>query len=743
MTTSPSVASLVATMTLEQKVAQLTCIARTSEAEWLRGPDGAPSVDAILERHRHGVGQLGRPSQKLPPEVASAFTAALQASLADRAPGIGALFNEEGVHGHMAAGGTHFPAAIALASSWDPELVEEVYSAVAAEVRARGSNYVYAPVLDLARDPRWGRVEETFGEDPHLVSALGVAAIRGLQGGGWGIPADKVLACAKHLVAHGAPEGGRNAAPVHMGRRELLGTHLRPFRAAADAGVGAMMLAYHDIDGIPCHIDAWLLGDVLRDRWRWEGMASSDGFGVPQLATVHGVATDPADAARQAISAGLDAEVPEGVGFPHLVDLVRSGDVDESIIDRAVARVLTAKERLGLLEPGDRPASPPLSVVNSTAHRAIALRAAHRAAVLLTNDPVDGRRLLPLPSGIGSIAVVGPNADAVHLGGYSDDPGVGTSVLDGMRERFGADRVRHAIGCRISEATGAGAWWDDDSVPVDPASQDGPIEEAVGVAAASEVAVLVIGGDESTAREAWTTDRRGDRASLDLPGRQVDLLYAVAATGTPMIAVVMGGRPLDLGPVVDTCGAILQVWYPGQEGGQAIAGLLAGDVAPTGRLPITMPGAAGTLPRHSGLAASSRRRYLGDDPGPHFPFGHGLTYTDFDISTPTAAPSTIPPDGIAAVTATVANVGGREGETVIQCYVTDRVASVARPHRRLVGFQRLVLGPGAPATVTFEIGLDALALLDRDLVERVEPGVFDIWVGFDAETRNGATLTVS
>ena len=739
---SNRVRGLVASMTLDEKVAQLTCVARTSEAPRLWGDDGEPSVEAIIRHHPHGVGQLGRPSQALSPERAAAMTVQLQRALARRSPGVGALFNEEGVHGHMAIGGTHFPSALGLAASWDPDLVERVYTAVAREVRARGSNYVYAPVLDLARDPRWGRVEETFGEDPFLVSALGVAAIRGLQGDSWKIPPDRVLACAKHVVAHGVPEGGRNAAPVHIGERDLRSTHLVPFRAAAEAGVGAMMAAYHALDGVPCHVNRWLLQGVLRDEWDWGGMVTSDGYAVPQLVTVHGVAANEADAAGQVLEAGVDAEVPEGVCFVHLPDLVRSGRLDEDLIDRAVGRVLTAKDRLGLLDEPDDRKKVPLSAVHAPAHVELALSAAHRSAVLLVNNPVGGRPLLPLDSRRGAIAVVGPNAAEVHLGGYSADPGSGSSVLDGMRSRFGDARIRYAIGCHITERTGPSAWWADDSVLADFDDQDATIAEAAAVVADCDVAEVIVGGDESTAREAWSDEHRGDRDSLSLPGRQEDLLRAIAATGTPLVAVVMGGRPLDLAVVLEVCDSVLQVWYAGEEGGAAIADLLAGDVAPSGHLPITMPATVGQLPMHSGLAASSDRRYLFTQTGPCFPFGYGLTYTTFSVTEPEIVPRRIPLDGTAVASATVTNTGTRSGGCVVQCYVGDRIASVARPERRLSGFQRLTLDPGEQRELRFDLGSEHLVLLDRTMLERVEAGEFDVWIGLHSATGNGAVLVV-
>ncbi|MCP3995539.1 MAG: glycoside hydrolase family 3 protein, partial [bacterium] len=441
------VAELVEKMTLDEKVAQLSCVARTPEAAWLMDAPPHDAAAELVRRHPDGIGQLGRPSQHLEPASAARLTTAVQQALSTKTRlGIPALFNEEGLHGHTAVGATIYPTAIALASTWDIDLVGRIFTAVAGEVRARGSNYVYAPVLDVASDPRWGRIEETFGEDPYLVSSLGVAAVRGLQGDEWEIPADRVLACAKHFAGHGAPEAGMNAAPLHAGERELREHHLAPFaEVVANAQVGALMAAYHEIDGIPCHANSWLLTQILRHEWGFEGMVSSDGFGVPQLVDQHRVAADAEHAARMALGAGIDCEVPEPRCFATLADQVRSGLIAENTIDQAVSRVLTAKHRLGLLDgvPQTDPKHA-AAAVNTPAHRQLAREAALRSAVLLTNP----NGVLPLdPDATSRIAVIGPNAADLHLGGYARESGLGTSVLEGICARFGTDRVTYAQGC--------------------------------------------------------------------------------------------------------------------------------------------------------------------------------------------------------------------------------------------------------------------------------------------------------
>ncbi|MDJ0664875.1 MAG: glycoside hydrolase family 3 N-terminal domain-containing protein [Acidimicrobiia bacterium] len=738
------VAALLDQMTLEEKVAQLSCIARVPDAAWLKDAPPAEAAADLVRRYPHGVGQVGRPSHHLSPAAAAELTNAIQQALATQTRlGIPALFNEEGVHGHAAVDSTMYPSAIAMAGAWDVALTEEVFAAVAREVRARGSNYVYAPVLDIATDPRWGRLEEAFGEDPYLVTALGLAAVRGLQGDAWLIPADRVLACAKHFAGHGSPESGMNAAPLRAGERELREHHLAPFAAVVHEGqVGALMAAYHEIDGIPCHVNPWLLTEVLRNEWGFRGMVSSDGFGVPQLIDHHRVAEDEEQAARMALAAGIDCEVPEPRCFSTLADQVRSGLVDMELIDRAVSRVLRAKERLGLL--ADTPqvdAKRAAEAVNSPEHRTLAHRVALRTVTLLTNTD----SLLPLdPDAHRAIAVIGPNAADLHLGGYSREGGPGVSVLEGIRERFGAERVEYAEGCRISEGPpGAGEWWVDEVYP-SPANEQPPrIAEARAVAQRSDVVILVIGGNEATAREGWSTFHLGDRTSLALPGEQHALLEAVAAADTPTIAVVMGGRPLDLTEVVERCSAVLQIWYQGQECGHAVAAILAGDANPSGKLPVTFPGSVGKVPMTYRDKPSKSRGYLFTANQPLFPFGHGLSYTEFAYSDPVVTPAAIAPGETATASVAVTNSGSRSGVEIVQCYIHDRVATVTRPVQSLCGFTPLHLEAGETKTVSFPIGAEALSLLDRDMKHIVEPGTFEVRIGGSSADYRCAKLEVS
>lgn len=732
------VADLLARMTLAEKVAQLYCFGRVAELTGIlldEAGDVLPGKPAEL--FPHGLCQIGRPSQTLAPAATARLTNAIQRFLWEETRlGIPALFNEEGLHGLMGLGATSFPQAIALASTWDEALVEQVYTAVARETRARGSNYVYTPVLDLARDPRWGRIEETFGEDPYLVSRLGVAAIHGLQGAGpatalrpFGIGPEHVIACAKHYAVHGQPEGGLNSAPGNISERTIRTEFLPPFEAAVvEAGVGAVMAAYNEIDGVPAHVNRWLLTDILRSEWGYRGFVTSDGLGVPQLLSLHHVAADPAEAARRAIEAGVDCEVPRGVCYPTLTGQVQAGQVDMATIDQAVSRILRAKILLGLLDalPQVDPAEAE-QVANCPAHRDLALRAAREALILLQNR--DG--LLPLDaSKLTSIAVIGPNAADLHLGGYAVDSGRGVSVLEGIRQRAGAIPVRYAEGCRITEGPqGYAAWWQHEVRLSDPADDTSRIAEAVALAAGSDLAILVLGDNEGTCREGWWFDHLGDRDDLTLLGRQEELARRVLATGTPTVVILINGRPLAIPFLAAHAPAILECWYLGQETGTAVAEALFGDINPAGKLPVSFPRSTGQVPVYYNHKPSAKRGYLFTETTPLFPFGHGLSYTTFAYSDPRVTPARITPDETADVQVSVTNTGDRPGDEIVQLYIRDRVSRVTRPVKELVGFRRIHLAPGETSIVEFRLTPKELRLLDLDMRWLVEPGQFDVMVG--------------
>jgi beta-glucosidase len=727
--TDQRVADLLGRMTLEEKLAQMSIFPGNIAEDMDSLLDEASRLDVprALAAWPHGVGAISRLGlHRSAGDTARLHNAIQQLLIEQTRLGIPALFVDEALHGLMAQGSASFPQAIALASTWDPDLVQEVFTATAAEMRARGGNYALTPVLDLARDPRWGRSEETYGEDPHLAAAIGVAAVRGLQGDSLPIAPPRVLATAKHFAVHGQPEAGCNGGPTNFAQRDIREVFLRPFQAAVvEAGVQSVMASYNEIDGIPAHINTWLLEDVLRGEWGFQGFVASDGGGIRQLVTEHHVAADTAEAARLALLAGVDFELDEA--FPTLLDQVQAGVVPEAAINQAVTRVLRAKFLLGLFEQPTVDPDHAERITNCEAHQRLALRAAQRALVLLKNDG-----LLPLDAqSLRSVAVIGPNAADLHLGGYSVDPGRGLSVLDGLRARLdGVAQVHYAEGCRITEGVqGWQGWWNDVVTPAEPTEEDARIAEAVAIARQADVVLLVLGENEATCREGWSAEHLGDRDTLDLPGRQNDLARAVLATGTPVVALLLNGRPLSIVELAESAPAILEGWYLGQETGTAVAGVLFGDVNPGGKLPITFPRSVGQLPAFYNHKPSARRGYLFHSNAPLFPFGHGLSYTTFAYSNLRVTPERIRPDGQALVQVEVTNSGQRAGDEVVQLYLRDQVSSVTRPVMELKGFRRITLQPGETQTVEFVLGPEELSFLDTQMQRVVEAGLFEVMVG--------------
>jgi beta-glucosidase len=642
------------------------------------------------------------------------------------------------LHGLTAPGGTHFPVPIGLASTWDPALVERLMSAAALEARARGAQHVLSPVVDLGRDPRWGRIEETYGEDPHLVTAMGVAAVRGYQGTSLPLANDKVFATLKHFAGHGSHEGGINAAPPHVSERLLRAELLVPFEVAVKAGAYTVMPSYNEVDGVPSHASRWLLTDILRREWGFNGLIVSDYFGIEQMQTRHHVAADKADAAAQALDAGVDLELPDPYGFSELVGLVKSGRIAESTVDNAVVRVLRAKFLAGLF---DHPYVDPERAeraTNTPAHQALALEAARKSIVLLKNEG----GLLPLDRGkVKTLAVIGPNAKGLHLGGYSRDPGRGVDVLSGITAKAGATvKVVHAEGVRITEHE---ADWRGDKVVLGDAAQNRVrIQEAVKVARQADAIVLAIGTNESVSREAWADNHLGDVADLTLMSNQESLVEAMLQTGKPVIALLVNGRPLALPLVADRVPAVIETWYAGQEGGTAIGEVLFGDVNPGGKLPVTFPRHTGQLPVYYNRRPTSFRSFLDVTREPLWAFGFGLSYTTFKLDDLRVVSPTIGPAGRTEVTVRVTNSGARAGDEVVQLYIRDQVSSVTRPIQELRGFARVTLKPGESKTVSFTIGPEELSLIDRRMQRVVEPGRFDIMVGTSATPALTATLDV-
>ncbi len=741
------IADLLSRMTLEEKIAQLEGV--WENPQFMKTPEsrfvddkGAflPERAAILLKD--GIGEMSRPGEVAAgPQEMAEFTNTMQKWVKENTRlGIPVLFHEECLHGHVAPGSTSFPSAIGLASTWDPGLIHDVFTAVAAEVRAQGAQECLAPVLDIARDPRWGRTEETYGEDPYLVSRIGVAAIEGFQGAGPFIDKSHVLATAKHFAVHGQPEGGTNVGPGNYSERVIREYFLKPFKAAVqEAHVQSVMASYNEIDGIPSHSNKHLLTDILRHEWGFDGVLVSDYFGITELIRIHHVVGTKEAAAKLALESGVDVELPFPDAYPSLIEQVKDGKVSEAEVDRAVENILREKFRAGLFDDPYVDPGYAAKITNDAEHQKLALQTARETITLLKNQD----HLLPLDaSKYKHIAVIGPNAADLHLGGYSNKPGRGVSILQGIKNRVGTGtEVLYSEGVKITETLPD---WDADKVVLgDPALNAKRIAEAVKVAQRADVIVLVLGGNEQTSREAWAPEHKGDRVSLDLLGNQDDLVKAMLATHKPVVVLLIHGRPNSINYIAENVPAILDGWYLGQEGGTAAAEVFFGDYNPAGRLPITVPRSVGQLPDYYYQKPSAKREYLDDSTKPLFPFGWGLSYSTFKYGNLRLAPDTIGPQGTTHVSVDVTNTGSVRGDEVVQLYIRDEISSVTRPVKEMRGFRRISLDPGQTKTVEFALGFEELSFLNRDMHRVVEPGAFKIMVGGNSVDLIETTLTVA
>lgn len=644
--------------------------------------------------------------------------------------GIPVFVFAEALHGYMGAGATSFPQAIALGSTWDPELVERVFTVAAQEASARGVRQVLSPVLDLAREPRWGRYEECYSEDPYLVSRIGLAAVYGLQGRGPEIDQQHVAVTPKHFAGHGQPEGGRNIAPVNYSEREFRTNHLYPFEIAVKVGhAHSLMASYNEWDGVPNHANHHLLTDILRDEWGFNGYVMSDGGGMEVVYENHHATSGPAETGIVCIAAGLDYNLGgKGQCFAGLAEAEKTGKVSLADIDRAAAGVLRVKFLTGMF---DAPALDPenvAKVTNTPEHKALAREAAEKAMVLLKNEahtlPFDAAR-------IKTLAVIGPNAADVHLGGYSVVPMEGTSVLQGLKA-FAAGtgmNVTYAEGCRLIANHASGWLVEENPVAVDPAIDAHLMDEAVAVALKSDAIVLVLGENEILRREAWAEDHLGDRDTLELPGRQNELARAILATGKPVAVVLLNGGPLAINYLQTHAPAIIEGWYLGQETGPAVANVLFGRVSPSGKLTVTLPRSVGQIPCYYDHKPSLFREYTQADNSPLYPFGFGLSYASFAYKNLHVVPTKIARDGSAKVSVDVTNTGNMKADEIVQLYLHDVVSLPTRPVKELKDFARITLAPGETRTVTFALTPDKLEAWNLAMKRAVPPGEFEVMVG--------------
>lgn len=730
--------ALLGAMSLEEKIHQLGSFwARDPEAEVPapepsgEGGDGhevAPMENAFAadslsweESIEGGLGHLTRVWGTDPLELAegAAKLKKMQAEVRGRnAFGIPAIVHEECLTGFTAYRATVYPAAIAWGATWNPELVAEMATRIGEDMSALGVHQGLSPLLDVVRDYRWGRVEETCGEDPYLVGSLGTAYVKGLQAAG-------VMATLKHFVGYPASRGGRNHAPVPMGPRELEDVMLPSFEMAVrEGGVDSVMNSYSDIDGVPAAASRHLLTEVLRERWGFTGTTVSDYWSVRFLEKMHRVAADEVEAGALALNAGLDVELPETTCYAGLAEAVERGLVTEETIEAAARRVLLQKARFGLLDPDWEPIVDESRDLDSAANREVARRMAEESIVLLKNDGI-----LPLRARSGA-AVIGPVWEEVRsfMGCYAFPNHVLARYEDG-RTGLEIETLPEALGSVLDAPLFVrGTGFMDGT--------DEEIAEAVEAAKRSELAILTL-GDIAGMFGGGTSGEGCDVASLDLPGRQGELLDAVLATGTPVVLVLVTGRPYALGRYAERCAAIVQAFMPGVEGSGAIARVLSGEVAPSGRLPIAIPNTPGGQP---GTYLQPPLGWESEgisniDPRPLYPFGHGISYTSFDYSEPRVSEEAIGLDGTVEYSLTVTNTGERAGAEVVQMYASDPVAEVVQPLKRLIGFEKIELGAGESARVTFTISADMFSFTGIDMQRIVESGQILLSAGRSSEDR--------
>lgn len=739
-------ADLLRRMTLEEKVAQLTSI-------WTYAilKDFRVNPAKCQQKMNLGIGQitrLGGASHRVPVDVAKLANDIQHFLVEETRLGIPAIIHEEACSGYQTRGANIFPQAIGIGASFEPDLALEMGEIIREQMMALGIRQALAPLLDITREPRWGRTEETYGEDRYLTACMGISFVKGLQSDSL---QTGILATGKHFVGYGMPEGGMNWAPAHISQRELMDTYLFPFEAAVkEANLHSIMPGYHEIDGVPCHTNQWLLEDILRKQWGFDGLVVSDYFGINMINEYHRVAADKNNAARMALEAGVDIELPSTDCYNQpLIEAVRKGLVEESRIDSIVSRILSMKFRLGIFENPYVPETGVAIHFQNAAQRAFSRKAAEKSIVLLKNDGI-----LPLKRESRKVAVIGPNAHDLRnmLGDYSypahveslqdmtEDNFANTelpedhismedvipamdTILEGLQKAGGnAIEWTYAKGCEVLPIV--------DSETGQTTKAD--FSEALDIASAADLCILVL-GDKAGLITNCTSGEARDRTSLDLPGEQKALLQAICSLNKPVVLILVHGRPYSLVWENDNVNAIVDAWFPGEEGAAAVAGVLFGDINPGGRLPITFPRSVGQVPifyghRPSGGRSHWKGDYVDESSKPLYAFGFGLSYTEFAYSD-LILPSTVAIDGTIQISMTIRNVGARSGDEVVQLYIHDKHSEISRPVLELVGFKRLTLAAGESRRLNFSISTNQLGFYDRDMQFVIEPGELEIFVG--------------
>ncbi|MTV36804.1 glycoside hydrolase family 3 N-terminal domain-containing protein [Duganella radicis] len=746
---------LLGRMTLEEKIAQMLCTWQAKTE--MQDAKGEFSADKAQKAYPNGLGMIARPSDRQLGQAAGAgdtggvknrnaletaiyVNAAQKWAVEQTRLGIPMFMHEEALHGYVARDATCFPQAIGIASSFDTDLTTKIFSVAAREMRVRGANLALAPVVDVAREPRWGRIEETYGEDPYLCGEIGKAAIIGFAGTSPKLGKDKVFVTLKHMTGHGQPESGTNIGPAEVSERTLREDFFPPFeKAIKETNVGCVMPSYNEIGGVPSHASHWLLHKVLREEWGFKGITVSDYFGINELITRHKLAATPKEAALRAIKAGVDVETPDGLAYKELGALVKEKRVSEAEINVVVRRILTMKFQSGLFEQPYVDANAADSLTATPDAVALARLAATRTPVLLKNDkgvlPLDGKK-------VGKVLLIGTHAKDTPIGGYSDIPRHVVSIHDGLQAEAKAQgfSLAYSEGVRITESR---VWGADEIKFTPPEVNAKLIAEAVEAAKSADTIIMVLGDNEQTSREAWADNHLGDRESLDLMGQQNDLARAIFALGKPTVVFLLNGRPLSINLLAEKADAIIEGWYMGQETGYAAADLLFGRANPGGKLPVSIARSVGQLPIFYNHKPSARRGYIDGSTKPLYPFGFGLSYTTFAISEPRLAKASIGVNESTKVEVDVTNTGKRTGDEVVQIYIRDDVSSVTRPVLELKAFRRVTLQPGEKRTLSFDIKPSDLWFYNTEMKRVVEPGSFTIHAGPDSVNLKSVKLMVS
>lgn len=742
---------LLSRMTLDEKIMQMQCLWRGKSGKKAIFTEGKFDYKKAKEILPNGIGSLARINEDMgpkaigphptltPKEAAIQYNKVQKYFLEETRLGIPVMIHEEGLHGQQAVNATNFPVPIALASSWNENLLTEIYTNVGEEIRSRGGGQVLAPVIDVVRDPRWGRTEETMGEDPFLISRLGIAEVQGFQGSGTYLDKNHIGATLKHFGVHGQSEGGNNIAPSNIDEHLAREVFFKPFKDNIQiAKPMNIMVTYNELWGKPAHANKKLLNNILRDEWGFKGVVVSDYYAISDLKNINKITSSVDEAGYIAFKSGIDVELPDQEGYKNLSEYVKNGKVSMSEINEVVSRILINKFRVGLF---DNPFVDPNyaeQIVGNNQKRAVAYKAATESMVLLKNE----KNFLPIDKEkVKTIAFIGPNADRCILGGYSSTPKNCISPLQAIKEKYG-DKINilYAEGARITDVNSP---FPEIIRLVPREDNDARIAEAVSIAKKADIVVLFVGANEATSREAYGPTAPGDLSTLELLNGQNELVKQIVALNKPTCAFVNSGTTLSIGELTNSVSAVMQCWFLGQEGGYAMVDALFGDINPSGKLPISFPRSAGHIPAYYSYKPSSRRGYnLGLDVTPLFPFGYGLSYTTFDYSDLNLSSSEMKKDGTVKVTVKVKNTGSKRGAEVVQMYIHDEYSSMPRPVKELKGFKKIWLDPGESQIVSFTIDSELLSFYDENMKWIVEPGDFSIMVGTSSDKTEKINLKV-